>query len=340
MIKRSLLITPSFFPQLTGNAVTVDRISRGLSQAGIDCRVMDLQKVQESEILPLLEEFQPQVIHNFHAYKSGRTGLKIKGLIQQPMITTMTGTDINIDIHDPLKAQEIMAVLAASDRITVFNDQALAGLVQLGVPAAKITVIHQSILLLPQTALDYRKELNIAPGSIVFLILGAIREVKGLSLALEVLEEAQGKYCDLALLIAGQQAEDREFELLLKRINNRQWIKYLGGVDRDKIDSLFQGADVLINASASESESNAMIEAMYFGRLVIARDIPGNASLLNEDTGLLFSDREGLMKHVLRVINNRNILKEKGLRARERVLKDFSPDQEMNAYLSLYRSIA
>ncbi len=339
MISRSLLITPSFFPRLTGNAVTVDRISRGLSQAGISCRVIDMQSVHESEILSLVDEFQPQVIHNFHAYKSGRTGLKIKGLIHKQMITTMTGTDINIDIHDPMKSQEIMAILAASNRITVFNDQALASLVERGVTAERINVIHQSIFLPPQVAIDYRQQLDIAPEAMVFLILGAIRRIKGLSLALDVIEEVQAKHSDLVLLIAGQSAEADEFELLKKRVNGRKWIKYLGAIPREKIGGLFQSADVLLNTSFSESESNAMLEAMYFSRLVIARDIAGNASLLDEDTGMLFSDKEHLLGNIYTVMNNRKIAEEKGLRARQRVVANFRWEQEINSYLSLYQSM-
>ncbi len=339
MIDRSLLITPSFLPKLTGNAVTVDRISRGLYQSGINCLVIDLQSLEESAILALATEFQPQVIHNFHAYKAGLLGMKIKSMFHRPMITTMTGTDINIDIHDPTKLRDIMAVLAASDQITVFNDQARAGLVELGIAAARISVIHQSVSLPKQIPTDYRKELNVAPDVTVFLILGAIRRVKGISLALDVLEEVQAKKNELLLLIAGQPAEADEFELLMQRIRDRQWIKYLGAVPREKIGGLIESSDVLINTSFSESESNAMLEAMYFSRLVIARDIPGNASLLNEDSGLMFSNRQELMGHVLAIMSNRKKLEEKGLRSGELIKKNFGFEREVNSYLSLYRRI-
>ncbi|MDI6727058.1 MAG: hypothetical protein QMD32_08820, partial [Smithellaceae bacterium] len=98
MTLRSILITPTFFPRLTGNAVTVGRVSQGLSESGIACRVLDLEKTRESELVTLLEEFRPRVIHNFHACKSGRMGLEIRERLPVRMITTMTGTDINIDI--------------------------------------------------------------------------------------------------------------------------------------------------------------------------------------------------------------------------------------------------
>lgn len=337
MTLRSLLITPTFFPRLTGNAVTVGRISQGLSEGGVSCRVLDLEKVQEQELFTLLEEFPPQIIHNFQTYRSGRTGLKIKERHPAWMITTMTGTDINLDIDDPLKAKEVLRVLAASDRITVFNDQALAKLVERGIAPYKVKVIHQSTLLPPQLDVDYRKEFPLREGGLVFLLMGTIRRVKEFSLAVDVLTEVREKYRDIQLLIAGPPGEEEEFDRIMKGIARREWIKYLGGVPRENIRSLFQAVDVLLNTSLSESESNAILEAMYFSKLVIARDIPGNASLINEGTGLLFGSRDDLLRQIVTVLDNRQLVNEKGLRARELVLAQFSYEKERSSYLSLYR---
>ncbi|MDZ4165541.1 MAG: glycosyltransferase, partial [Smithellaceae bacterium] len=337
MTLRSLLITPTFFPRLTGNAVTVGRVRQGLSESGITCRVLDLEKIRESELVTLLDEFQPRVIHNFHACKSGRMGLEIRERLPAWMITTMTGTDINIDIDDPVKGKEVMDVLAASDRITVFNDQALAKLVERGIPPQKVKVIHQSVLLPQQLEVDYRNEFNIYGGGLVFLLMGTIRRVKEFSLAIDVLSEAREKYRDIHLFIAGPPGEEEEFDRIMKRVANRDWIKYLGGVPREKIRGLFQAVDVLLNTSLSESESNAILEAMYFAKLVIARDIPGNASLINSGTGLLFNGRDDLLKQIVKVLDNRELAKEKGIRAKELVLTQFSYERERDSYLSLYR---
>jgi hypothetical protein len=57
---KALLLTPTFFPRLTGNVLTVGRIARELKEGGgIDCRVLDLSVVAEAEVVKEAREFGP-----------------------------------------------------------------------------------------------------------------------------------------------------------------------------------------------------------------------------------------------------------------------------------------
>jgi hypothetical protein len=69
---RAILLTPTFFPRLTGNAVTAGRIAQELTEGGIECRVIDLSAVGGAEVEKAIRKFRPDLIHGFHAYKSGR----------------------------------------------------------------------------------------------------------------------------------------------------------------------------------------------------------------------------------------------------------------------------
>jgi len=44
---KAIILTPTFFPQLTGNAVTAGRIAQEMTESGIECRVIDLSIVGE-----------------------------------------------------------------------------------------------------------------------------------------------------------------------------------------------------------------------------------------------------------------------------------------------------
>ena len=332
---KSLLLTPTFLPQLTGNAVTVDRISRLLSRGGVATRIVNLSETNERTVVKWAREFKPDLIHAFHAHKGGRAGLALRESTAIPLITTMTGTDLYVDLEADEKKNEILRILAQSSRITVFNTQARSTLLKHGIDRRKISIVHQSVLFSETMEIDYRAHLNINGEAAVFLLLGGIRKIKDFSIALPALDRARRRFPDIHLIIAGPVIEREEFETIRAWYAQKPWVTYAGEVPRSHIPALLKSIDVLLNTSSSESEANAVLEAMNLGRIVIARDIPGNASLLKA-TGILFSNEEDLQRSIMRVLERRNEWRTIGEQARRHAARAFSPAREQAGYLAAY----
>jgi glycosyltransferase involved in cell wall biosynthesis len=336
-----LLLTPTFYPQLTGNAVTVDRIARGLAEGGMVCRVIDLSAVaMEADVLKAAREFSPDILHSFHAFKSGRTGLAVKDLLKVPMITTLTGTDLHEDLRTPGRRETVLSVLAQTDRLTVFNDAARRHLLREGVNTGKISVIHQSVNFPKRKERNFRNELHIGRKTRVLLLVGGIRRIKNFAYAFPVLERVRENFPDLSLLIAGPVLEEAEFLRLKRKSRGRPWIRFLGRVPREEITSLLQCADIVLNTSDSDSEANAVMEALAFGKALAGRRIPGNASLLTDETGFPFRNREGLYKQILRILRDKKEAAEIGRKAKRFIAARFSHDREQAGYLRLYGETA
>ena len=333
---KSILLTPTFLPQLTGNAVTVDRISRLLSLGGITIRIINLSETDERTAAESIRAFKPDLIHAFHAYKGGRAGLAIRESRAAPLITTMTGTDLYVDMETSERREDILRVLKHSERITVFNTQARSALLEQGIDRRKISVIHQSVLFSDTREMDYRKQLNINRKDAVFLLLGGIRKIKDFFYALPALEGARRRFPDIRLIIAGPIIEREEFETIRAWYAGKPWVTYIGEVPRAHIRSLLKNINVLLNTSSSESEANAVLEAMSMGRIIIARDIPGNASLLRA-TGVLFRNEGELQESIIRMLERRNEWGAIGERARQHVARAFSPAREQAGYLAAYK---
>lgn len=336
---KTLLLTPTYFPQLTGNAVTVHRIAAGLAQQGWECRIMDLSQISGVNLLDAAGSFSPDVIHNFHAYKSGRSGLLLKKLLGVPMITTMTGTDINVDLKGDERERTIQAVLDASDIITVFNDHAFSVLRKHGISGEKIRIIHQSVLLGENSTVDYRSLHGVDKEDVLFLMSGGIRRIKHIGYAIDVLAAAKKVRPRLHLFIAGLVLEQEEYGRIEKRLQHHPWISYLGQVPRVDIPSLLKSVDVVLNTSASESEANALLEAFYCRKIVIARRIPGNASLLTEKTGFLFRNRREFYEKAIYVIDHASSLE--GIRREaDRLMRTtFSFAGEKFGYAAVYEAL-
>jgi len=337
---KTLILTPTFFPRLTGNAVTAGRITRELAEGGIECRVIDLSAVAEAEAVKTASMFGPDIIHGFHAFKSGPLGLVVKGLLKIPMIMTLTGTDLYVDLKTPETREAVLRVLAQADRLTVFNDSARRLLVREGVASHKISVIHQSVFFPEKKERDFRAELHIGRKTKVCLLMGGIRRIKNFGYAFPVLEKVRKNVPDLCLLIAGGVLEEKEFLRLTRKSSGRPWIRFLGEVSREEIPSLLGCADIVLNTSDSESDANAVMEALTFGKAVVGRRVSGSTSLLAEGTGFLFSNREELHEQILRILQNKREATQTGRKAKRFIAARFRRDREQVDYLRLYRETA
>lgn len=337
---KAIILTPAFFPRFTGNAVTAGRIAQELTEDGIECRVIDLSAVGESEAEKAARKFGPDLIHGFHAYKSGRICLAIKEMLEIPLIMTLTGTDLYVDLKTKEKREAVLSVLAKSDRLTVFNDPARRLLIREGIAPEKITVIHQSVFFPERQERDFRSELHIGHRTQVCLLMGGIRRIKNFGYAFPVLEKVRTRFPDLCLLVAGGVLEEEEFRRLTRKSRGRPWIRFLGEVSRKEIPSLLSCVDMVLNTSESESEANAIIEALSFGKVVVGRRMSGNTSLLNDKTGYLFRNRQELHELILRILRDKKEARKTGLRAKRFIASHFHSDREQADYLRLYRETA
>ncbi len=336
---RILLLTPTYSPKLTGNAVTVQRVATGLAHAGVVCRIMDLSQTEDRDLLEGADTFTPDIVHIFHAYKAGPSGMLLKRVLDVPLITTMTGTDMHLDMKDREKGRTIRRVLSYSDVVTVFNDHAFSLLRSKGIPGEKIRIIHQSVFLQEGDALDYRFLHGVAEQDLVFLMLGGIRRVKRIGYAIDVLADVRKVRPRLRLFLAGPILEPDEYRRIRERMACFAWITYLGEVPRENIVSLLRSVDVVFNTSASESESNALLEAFAFRKTVVARNIPGNSSLLSDRTAFLFRNRRECRDAILAVVDY-PAAREQVQRHAENLLKtSFSIEKESTSYLEVYRAL-
>jgi glycosyltransferase involved in cell wall biosynthesis len=187
---------------------------------------------------------------------------------------------------------------------------------------------------------DYRAGLGLSGDTPVILMLGGLRQVKQMDYAVAALNKVRRHHRTFQLLIAGPLLEPAATEALHKALRIHPWIRYLGEVPRNQVPSLLEQSNLVLNTSRSESESNAILEALSFGRIVIARDIPGNAHLGAGAAGLLFRNREELERHLLTILEQPERWAAVGKNARRRIAAFHRPDREMKAYAALYRDVS
>jgi polysaccharide biosynthesis protein PelF len=101
--------------------------------------------------------------------------------------------------------------------------------------------------------------------------------------------------------------------------------------------SVFQQADVVVNASVSEAFPYAVVEAMLTGAAVVATDVGGVREAIG-DAGLLVHPRDpvALAEAIVTLLAAQKQREELGAAARDRALRWFTEERFVQAYRSSY----
>lgn len=115
-------------------------------------------------------------------------------------------------------------------------------------------------------------------------------------------------------------------------------IQWLG--ERDDVETLLRGADIVVLASHEEGFSNALLEAMAHGIATVATAVGGNTdAIVQEESGLLVPPHapQELGAAILRLAHDAQLRRRLGDAARQRVETRYSLDACIRRYERLYR---
>ena len=340
---RLALLTPFDFPSVRGNAITVNRIARGLRERGVELQVWDCSVVSPAQVEQEVEAYRPALIHAFHAFRVGPLALRLARKLEAPLLVTITGTDGNHDLFDPDRAQTVRRVLEGAFVVTVFHETMLTKISK-ALPdlAAKMVVIPQSAWLEEGTPYLLADRIALTPDAVIFLFPGGIRMVKNPLFPLASFDRLGLRFAHLRLVYAGPILDPDEGERLLRDLAGRRWAAHLGAVPHRQMKSLLEASDVVLNCSLSEGGmANSVLEAMACARPVLASDIDGNRSLVEDGvTGFLFRDPEELEAKAARLLGDAGLRRTLGLTGQTRVRALYAPERELEGYLAQYHRLA
>ncbi len=336
------LITPFYYPSVRGNSVTVQRIASGLRERGHRVEVYSLEAFQDRREIPLaIRAFDPDLLHGFHAFATGDLVMVEARRAEVPALVTITGTDVNVDLFDPERRGKVVETLRQTSGIVAFHEtiqeKLLKEIPELG---GRIRIIRQTVAC-DERPDDYRARWGLSPRHCIFFFAAGIRKVKNLPFCVPSLSRLQARYPDLRVLYAGPILEAEEGKRLLNLLAGNDWARYLGEVPHEEVCSMLQEVDVVVNSSLSEGGmSNALLEAMNGGVAVLAADIEGNRSIVEDEVdGLLFASEEDFERKAERLILDPDLRRRLGSQAKAKIEKEFCREREIDAYEQFYRDL-
>ncbi|MDI3257037.1 MAG: glycosyltransferase [Kyrpidia sp.] len=329
-----LIILPVPSPPAGGNRVFSDRLRRYLATLDLEVRVATLDAVTGEDLQNC------DIVHIFNASRTAVPFVARFGAPDRPLVITFTGTDVNEEMKRPDERARIVDVANQAQRLLFLTADALEGFCR-QCPELKDRCRHMPLGIdVPESRGLGRTHWGWEEEETVFFLPAGLRPVKRPLDALEPLSRLYQEGLPIRLCIAGA-----VFDLeLLKRVEAEAaacpWFQWLGAVPHLEMGDLYRCADVVLNTSASEGLSHALLEAMAVGKAVLASRVPGNRDLIRHgEDGLLYGNSDEFAELARRLVEQPSWREDLGRRAAARVAAEFSPVAERDRYADLYRQL-
>jgi glycogen synthase len=179
------------------------------------------------------------------------------------------------------------------------------------------------------------------------LFVGRVNRWKGVHLLMRTVAPVLRQRPNTRFVLAGEAAymATRGADMLTHMLGlvppeHRHAVTFLGRVPHEELGRLYRTAAVSVLPSLFDAFPYACMEAMAFGKAIVASDHGGMAELLDGGAcGLLFSppDVDRLASHLLTLLENEPMRRDLGARARERVRSTYGPDVILDRFEAFYR---
>ena len=174
------------------------------------------------------------------------------------------------------------------------------------------------------------------------LYTGRISYGKGLK---ELIESA--KYIcnirnDIDFILAGDGPllTELQEDIVDNRLQER--IRAIGRVDQNKIVELYRNATIFVFPSYYEGLPGSLLEAMSCELPIVATEVPGNVELITHDVnGILIPPKNSnaLSSSILVLLDQTEKCERLGIKAREKVKKEFTWDSILSKIIDCYESV-
>ncbi len=330
---RILIVSPGPLDVPGGNTSSVLRLKDGLVMAGHEVLLCVADRLVGRKFVA--GEFD--LVHGFHVRKGGLVALRVARETGARLVVTLTGTETSLDWQDGERRADLLRVLEFGALVIALRASHLEELRRLSGLALEGAVVIPQTIRVGQEPYDLRGQLGLGTEERLVLLPGGLRPVKGQDWALDALDATGELGVEWQLVLMGPVLDRAYGEELLQRVGRNGRAHYAGSVSQEFMGACYGACDLVLNTSETEGESNAILEAMQAGRVILARSNEGNRALIEHGVnGLLFEQPAELGQGILRLLGDGDLRAKLAARARADVEPRLDLALEIQAHLSAY----
>jgi len=247
----------------------------GLGQAGTPRRMADA-------LLPVLREIRTRfpfdVIDAEFFWPDGPAAMRLAAALGVPFSIKARGSDIHFWGTKRGIAGQILAAGKAADGLLAVSAALKRDMVALGLPEAKIHVLHTGIdldLFRPADRAAAKAALGVDGPLLVSV--GHLNGRKGQEIALAALAQIPGA----TLILVGEGPERGALEREARAKGLAARVRLLGVQPHAALPGLLAAADVMVLPTVSEGLANVWVEALACGTPVVTSDVGGAREVID-----------------------------------------------------------
>ncbi len=238
-----------------------------LMRAGVEREIEDLHRSHHFDLIDA---------HYF--YPDGVAAVEIGHRLGLPVVVTARGTDVNLIPKANLARRMIVSAARRAAAVITVCEALKSRLVELGVPAAHITVLRNGVDLEMFRPLPRTGALARGAGEKILLSVGGLIERKGHHRIIAALRELPVEY---RLVIVGDGPLEGRLRALTHDYALQDRVSFEGPRTHQQLVSYYNAADALVLASDREGMANVLLESLACGTPVVATATWGTPEVIS-----------------------------------------------------------
>jgi glycosyltransferase involved in cell wall biosynthesis len=252
------------------------------------------------------------ILHAHTAHALALTALAARRTRARVVVTRRTGFRLHSNPLTRWKYRHANAVIAVSSRVK-------RSLLEGGVDAALVEVIPDGTRLDRDVSPAPRSTLGVADDAPLAVMVGALTREKDPGTFVRAVACALRQVPELRALLVGDGPMRHELNAQVESLGIGHALRLTGY--RDDADALIAASDIVVLSSMEEGLGSVLLDAMAFGKPVVATTAGGIPDVVVQDeTGLLVapSDAEALGEAIARLAGDPELASRLAVGARER----------------------
>jgi glycosyltransferase involved in cell wall biosynthesis len=289
----------------------------------------------------IIRQWTPAIVHAHdpHAVSMAALALSFGAPVPRPKIIASRRVDFHLQSHafSQWKYRQVDGFIAASHAIKAI-------LVQDGIPAGRIDVVHDGIdvdKIAHRPAIDVHAEHWLPHGVPVIVNVGALVGHKGQKFLIDAMPLVLREVPEAHLIIFGEGELRVPLEKQIKHLSLTKRVLLPGF--REDVLSVIKSADLFVMSSITEGLGSAVLDAMAMGHAVVGTRAGGiPEAVVDYETGILVEpgNSQDLAGAMIALLKDPALRTSFGEAGRQRVAEHFGVDRLVEGTLEVYQRLS
>jgi glycosyltransferase involved in cell wall biosynthesis len=294
------------------------------------------------KIARILKKEKYDIVHSHTSHAHSLIMWASLFLRKKPVRIVSRRVDFSIFRHNFLGMNRYKYIKGA-DHIIAVAHKVKDVLVQDGIPAEKISVVHSGADMDRFQGIngDYIfQEFSLAPNAPILGNIGYLVGHKGQKYLIQAMAKIVQKFPGAHLLIVGKGELEKELKDLTARLGLNNHITFTGF--RSDVGVFMNIFDVLVVSSTGEGLTATIVDALALEIPVVTTDAGGVPEIITHgETGIIVpqADPDALARGIIWTLNNYDQAKEMAKRGKREGMKKFSANSMVEGNLQVYQKV-